>query len=104
MPPDKLFIPDRSLLPVEKYIKIFPEWLKVDEKSWVSMCERLEQYTLEPKIPTYVHVLLAGATVIANINAILILLLIILLTSTIYIIKTRKTLPNRKLLNKTTVP
>ncbi len=45
---------------VREYVAIFPEWAKVDEEHWVAMYERLEKYTLEPRVPTYAHVLLAG--------------------------------------------
>ena len=46
---------------VKGYTRVFPEWSRVAEASWVAMCRRLEKNTMEPKIPTYAHTLLAGA-------------------------------------------
>ena len=87
---------------VKNYIKVFPEWKKVDEEHWVKMCIRLQNYTVKPVIPTYAHALIAGAYIIYTINKLktmttlttvtlaTIITTITLTPSILYTLKTRK--------------
>ncbi len=46
---------------VEEYTRVFPEWYKIDENTWLRMCMRFENAALPPLIPSYAHTLLLGA-------------------------------------------
>ncbi len=63
---------------------------KVDD-SCVETCKRLEQYTLPPKIPIYVHVLLLGATILYFRSFLIAILLTMVALTTLLRIIIRKT-------------
>ncbi len=49
---------------VDWYIAMFPSWRRVDERLWLHLCREACSLTLEPVVPSYAPVLLAGVLVL----------------------------------------
>ncbi len=54
---------------IDWYVAQFPSWRRVDTRLWLRLCHAACNMTVRPLIPTYAHVLVAGALLYSAIRS-----------------------------------